>query len=244
MKLHIDQTRPIVAFSDPHGSLEIIDDIIVSEEHRRQIKSATTILSDFIDLNQITKRLWFSALDNRAIIEPSKIICPGNGAWLIERLLRLNNINPNRSKIIPVNISRETWTEIKIDGHPSSITVLEDVVETGETASKIAKALSSYICRKHLVCAIWHDREYQTQEVLNSFDFYDSVTIGLRVYSKSELADIRSLSTLARKTRKEVKNLKYSFGKEDLFIDAMDKVLEDHSWVNELGKTLGYRLDE
>ncbi|MBI4098806.1 MAG: phosphoribosyltransferase [Candidatus Magasanikbacteria bacterium] len=239
MNLLTKTSRVIRGDSNPDGRLEVIEDVGISPEDQRCILDGFTVPTHIVEIGELSEELW-RMIQDHASGQKVVFLCPGNGAWLVERALQQRGIYPN--PVQPVDISRESTSDIQVNGKPERVIVLEDVVETGGTARKIANGLSRVGCPVTLATTLWHDREEQTKQVLDSFRDYDHVLVSLRVRSGHEQDDVRSLSTLARKAT-ILRNQRYSMGREGRFLNAMHTVLEHHAWLHRLGVNLGYRQD-
>ncbi len=237
MTLCIAQERPIA------GSLEIIDDIGITPKEWNEIKQVFSVPVNLINGVHQAQTMFSQLLNHGFDPQRDLVIFIGNGGWLVERLFQASEITfPQTTGI---NISRESTSEIVIDGQPRQVVIMEDVIETGGTACEIRRQLNGAKCPVIMASMIWHDRNDQTETVLDCLSGYDTVVGSLRVRSTEPAPghDVRSLSTLARKYDLP-KNKVYSQGKENEFVAVMRQFLEDHPWVPQLGKTLGYRQDE
>jgi len=224
------------------GSLEIIDDLGISKVEVEKLRKVFTIPMCLVTLTNIGADIWRLLGEHTDALEQSTLfILPGNGAWLVERALKSRGIDPNPK--FPVDISRDTTSDIDIDSSPDHIVVIEDVVETGNTSVMIRKMIGKVDCPVTLATTLWHDRAPQTKHVLDAYDGFDNVLVGMRIRSSNELDDVRSLSTLARKAGIP-KNQRYSLGLETSFLQEMVAVLDRHAWVHQLGISIGYRRDE
>lgn len=241
MKLRTDSDRSIHGIADPDGRLEIIDDIGVDHGERHQLLEAFTVPTGIVSLLEMSRALWTLIQACASPTSQTVFLCPGNGAWLVERALAALDIRPPGA-IQPVDISRESSADIRVQGRPDHIIVIEDVVETGKTARKIHDKLNGVDCPVTLASTLWHDRATQTEQVLNAFAGYHQVIVAERVRSDHPLDDVRSLSTIARKAMIP-KNQRYSKGRKSRFLVEMDGVLRRHDWVPRLGGDLGYRRD-
>lgn len=240
MDLRTVSDRSINGIAGPDGRLEIIDDVGVDHDERHRLIEAFTVPTNVVSMLEMSRGLWALVQRHAALTGQTVFLCPGNGAWLVERALFALDIRPGT--IQPVDISRESSSDIHVQGRPDRIVVIEDVVETGETARKIRAKLNGVDCPVTLATTLWHDRATQTEQVLDAFASYHQVFVSERVRSDHPLDDVRSLSTIARKATIP-KNQRYSKGRESAFLAEMDGVLRRHDWVPRLGGDLGYRRD-
>lgn len=241
MVISVNVDRPIHGEANSAGRLEIIEDVGVDPDHHHLLLSAFTVPTFFILMSHHVMVLWEMIKQHTEGRIDVLFLCPGNGAWLIERALKSHGIE--LSFVQPVEVSRDGTSNIQIQGNPNRIVIIEDIVETGGTAAKLRTGLGSAKCPIILATMLWHDRASQTDQVLKVFDDYDRVLVPVRIRSNHKLDDIRSLSTLARKHEKII-NHRYSMGREQSFSTAMSKVLDLHPWLRQLGIDLGYRKDE
>lgn len=243
MSVIIQADRKIRGDGDacPEGRLEIIEDVDIPLHHYPRVLAPFSVPTSIINMMDHSAELWQMICDCRQQNGNILFLCPGNGAWLVERALNSLQIYPK--PVQPVDISRDGATDIHIKGNPERIIVLEDIVETGSTARKILQKLAGSGCPVTLAAVLWHDREAQTNQVIEVLSGYDQVLIPVRIRSNHELDDVRSLSTLARKNAM-FENQRYSRGKEGEFITTMKSVLDYAPWLRDLGKNIGYRRDE
>lgn len=239
MNLRICIDRLIISNANNGGGLEIIDDVGASSTERDVILGSLSVPTQFVDMSTMSRELW-DLLQSHVAQERVMYILPGNGAWLVERALNEQDIFiPN---VMPVDISRDGAKDIHLNEIPDRFIVIEDVVETGETARRLYEKLRGFNRPVILATMLWHNRAHQTAQVLDAFKDFDEVYVGIRINSSEALDDVRSLSTLARKVHIP-KNQRYAEGRESSFVDCLNKFLNTHSWVRELGNTLGYRKD-
>lgn len=232
--------RPIYGHS--HGgdsSLEIIDDL-GDGRHHSSVLRAFAIPTGIVDMREDALQLW-DLVQQHISTEGSVVtVCPGNGAWLVQRALEFRGIrliNPH-----PVDISRESTSSIEFAVPPDRVVIIEDVVETGNTARKLREALSHVNCPVILATIYWHDRSSHTNQVREVFKDFDQVLVAQRIRSMRPGDDLRSLSTIARKADMS-KNQRYSPGLKQEFLAQMCAVLARHDWLHRLGVDLGYRKD-
>lgn len=241
MRLRIKNDRSIHGDDGPDGRLEVIDDVGITDDERHRLLKAFSVPAHVVSMVAMGRDLWELVQTHVPQVGRVVYLCPGNGAWLVEQALASIGIAP--SPVQPVDISRESTSDIRVEGRPDHIVIIEDVVETGETARKLADKLRDAGCPVTLATTLWHDRAVQTEQVLDAFAGFHQVLVAERIRSDHPLDDVRSLSTLARKATL-AKNQRYSKGREAAFLAEMSAVLNAHDWLHRLGVDLGYRIDQ
>lgn len=236
MDLKIGTLRPI------KGALEVIDDVGIPKKAHPIICNAFSVETGIIAGQEASLQLWSMVRENINLDGRVLVVYPGNGGWLIQRLLRLGGEDPN--PFVGVNVSRVTEHAIPISRGFSHIIVIEDVIETAGTAERIRRQINGVDCPVTLAALLWHDRQGTTQSVMDRLSGYDNVVVPLRIRSDlpAPVNDIRSLSTLARMAN-QPKNLQYSGDRVEQFLGTMNGCLQRHAWLTRLGIDLGYRLE-
>jgi hypothetical protein len=174
------------------------------------------------------------------------ILFPGNGGYLMERLIEANWTTWYTTRKLGIDVSRESDVPFEIPSDVEELVVFEDLVGTGGTLRKILPRVRAQGYTGRLVAAtlVWHDQAGERHDAAQAiFDQYDLVIVGQRVESDNgDIQHVRSLSTLARKANRP-ENLAYSVGRETAFRMVMGEVRRENPWIDRIGVDLGYRLD-
>lgn len=235
-KIIIGNSRPAKA------KLEVIDDVVLNAGAQPILLEAFDDAA-FIEAVSLAAQLWAMVKHYVHLDEHVLIIYPGNGGWLVQRMLE-EFIGTKPKPFLGVDISRISCScHLNTDQSYSHIVVLDDVIETGGTAKKIREQIGTVKCPVTLASLIWYDRYHETKITENYLQYYDNVLIPLRIQANGAkpTPDIRSLSTLARKCENPQNHI-YSPARET-FIQLMKGCLERHPWLHELGVSLGYRIE-
>ncbi len=237
MKLEVYSHRPIGA------PLEIVDDVVLPQAAHPIIMGAFSVDTALIDAATCAGIVWEMVKEQVELDGHVLVIYPGNGGWLVQRLLESCGQHPR--PCCGCNISRGSDEPIRFDGDPSHIVVLEDVIETGGTAVRIRERLNGVPCGVTLAALVWHNREGETARALEAFEGYNRVIVAERIRSTLPVPqhDVRSLSTLARKNG-EPRNQVYCTPEGVArFRETMQGCLQRHPWLPRLGVDLGYRSE-
>lgn len=240
MPVHFATSRSIRGPRHLEGRLEVIDDVGISQDDHDHLLSVFTLPAHVVSMDAMATQLWKLIQTHVADVEHALFVCPGNGAWLVEQALSRVDVRFNQK--IGVDISRGTSSEIEITGSPHHIVVIEDVVETGNTAHDLATQLAHARCPVTFATTLWHDRDSKREHVHTAFGRFAQVLVAEHVVSDNEHDDVRSLSTLARKADM-VKNQRYSKQREAAFLACMRDFMHRFTMLKELGVSKGYRID-
>lgn len=238
MRLEVNSHRLIGA------PLELVDDVVLPPAAVPIITSAFSVATAMIDAATCAGLVWkmvkeYVTLDGRVLV-----VYPGNGGWLVQRLLE-ESCGEHPRPCCGCNISRNSDDPIVLEGNPSHIVVLEDVIETGGTAVRIRERLNGVPCGVTLAALVWHNRDGQTARTLEAFEGFDRVLVAERIHSTLPAPhhDVRSLSTLARKSGDPRNQVYCSPHKVEQFKEVMRGCLRRHPWLPRLGVDLGYRSE-
>lgn len=238
MRLQVFSHRPIGA------SLEIVDDVVLPPAAVPIIASAFSVDVAMIDAATCAGLVWEMVKEQVRLDGRVHVIYPGNGGWLVQRLLE-DACGEHPRPCCGCNISRNSDDPIVLEGNPSHIVVLEDVIETGRTAVRIRERLNGVACGVTLAALVWHNREGETAQSLEAFEGYERVLVAERIRSTLPAPhhDVRSLSTLARKHGDPRNQVYCATERVEQFMEVMRGCLRRHPWLPRLGVDLGYRSE-
>jgi hypothetical protein len=240
MQVHTDIHRSIRGSNHSEGRLEVIDDIGIDEDDHHRLLETFSLPASVVSLDAMVVSLWQLVLQHVPEAEQALFLCPGNGAWLVEQALKRAGIH--LTNVLPIDISRSSSSAITITGNPHHIVVIEDVVETGNTAHDLAEKLAHASCPVTFATTLWHDRDSTREQVSKAYGRFTQVLVAERISSDHPLDDVRSLSTLARKADMP-KNQRYSAGCKEAFLGYCRQIRDRHQVIQDLGVRCGYRID-